>query len=89
MERALKILIIHYITNAGFCQGSIFAQIKNKKGQKRNMICISKAEAKELRKLIPDVFIMRTVKQKSGNRGKCYTEESPKIISAIKKMRGE
>ena len=53
------------------------------------MICISKAEAKELRKLIPGVFIMRTVKQKSGNRGKCYTEESPKIISAIKKMRGE
>lgn len=51
------------------------------------MISISKEEAQELRRLMPNIFIKRTVKQKS-NRGRYYTIEEPKVIAVINKMRG-
>lgn len=52
------------------------------------MICVSKEEAKELRRLILGVLIRRTVKQKS-KRGKMYVTESDQVLNAIKKLRGE
>lgn len=52
------------------------------------MICVSKEEARELRRLISGVLIRRTVKQKS-KRGKMYVTESDRVLNAIKKLRGE
>ena len=52
------------------------------------MICVSKEEAKELRRLIPGVLMRRTVKQKS-KRGKMYITESDRVLNASKKLRGE
>lgn len=59
-----------------------------KKGHQKIMICVSKEEAKELRRLIPGVSIRRTVKQKS-KRGKMYVTESERVLDAIKKLRDE
>lgn len=53
------------------------------------MVCISKEEAKELRKLIPGIEFKKTVKQKAGNRGKYYAVEEPRVLNAIKKLRNE
>lgn len=50
------------------------------------MICVTKDEAKELRKILNRVFIMRTVKQKS-KRGRFYVEETAKVIDTINKIR--
>lgn len=50
------------------------------------MICISKEEAKQIRKIMPNVFIMRTMKQKSG-RGKRYIEENPKVLAFLEQIR--
>ena len=50
------------------------------------MICVTKDEAKELRKILNGVFIMRTVKQKS-KRGRFYVEETAKVIDTINKIR--
>ena len=52
------------------------------------MICVSKTEAKELRKLIPNIIIRRTVKQKS-KRGHYYCVETPQVVAVIKELRGE
>ena len=50
------------------------------------MICISKEEAKQIRKIMPNVFIMRTMKQKSS-RGRCYVEETPKVLACLEQVR--
>lgn len=53
------------------------------------MICVSKGEAKELRRLIPGIELKKTVKQKAGNRGKYYAVEELRVLNTIKKLRGE
>lgn len=53
------------------------------------MICVSKEEAKELRRLISGIELKKTVKQKAGNRGKYYAVEEPRVLNVIKKLRGE
>ena len=52
------------------------------------MICVSKEEVKELRRLIPNVSIRRTMK---GNRqrGKFYVVEENRVLNIIKKLREE
>ena len=70
------------------CQHSKIIKISTlRKDIKKIMISISKEEAQELRRLMPNIFIKRTVKQKS-NRGHYYTIEEPKVIAVINKMRG-
>lgn len=53
------------------------------------MVCVSKEEAQELRKLIPGIELKKTVRQKAGNRGKYYAVEEPRVLNAIKKLRNE
>lgn len=50
------------------------------------MIAISKAEAQELRKILPNVEIHKTLRTKSG-RGKYYLVEEKKNLIALAKLR--
>ena len=50
------------------------------------MIAISKAEAQELRKILPNVEIHKTLRTKSG-RGKYYLVEEKKNLIALAKFR--
>ena len=59
-----------------------------KKGHQKEMICVSKEEAKELRRLIPNVSIRRTMKGNS-KRGKFYVVEENRVLNIIKKLREE
>ena len=50
------------------------------------MIAISKAEAQELRKILSNVEIHKTLRTKSG-RGKYYLVEEKKNLIALAKLR--
>ena len=50
------------------------------------MIAISKAEAQELRKILPNVEIHKTLRTKSG-RGKYYLVEEKRNLIALAKLR--
>lgn len=50
------------------------------------MIAISKAEAQELRRILPNVEIHKTLRTKSG-RGKYYLVEEKKNLIALAKLR--
>ena len=50
------------------------------------MININQNKVEYLRKLIPDVRIVRTVKHKSG-RHKYYVEEIPEVLNALKEYK--
>lgn len=50
------------------------------------MIAISKAEAQELRKILPNVEIHKTLRTKSG-RGKYYLVEEKRNLIALVKLR--
>ena len=50
------------------------------------MIAISKAEAQELRKILPNAEIHKTLRTKSG-RGKYYLVEEKKNLIALAKLR--
>ncbi len=50
------------------------------------MISINKEEAKAIRENLPNVHIVRTMKQKS-KRGRYFCEESKQAIRFIKNMR--
>ncbi len=50
------------------------------------MISINKEEAKAMRENLPNVHIVRTMKQKS-KRGRYFCEESKQAIRFIKNMR--
>mgnify|MGYP004520291173 FL=1 len=52
----------------------------------KNLIAISKAEAQELRKILPNVEIHKTLSTKSG-RGKYYLVEEKKNLIALAKLR--
>lgn len=52
----------------------------------KNLIAISKAEAQELRKILPNVEIHKTLRTKSG-RGKYYLVEEKRNIIALAKLR--
>lgn len=52
----------------------------------KNLIAISKAEAQELRKILPNVEIHKTLRTKSG-RGKYYLVEEKKNLIALAKFR--
>lgn len=52
----------------------------------KNLIAISKAEAQELRKILPNVEIHKTLRTKSG-RGKYYLVEEKKNLVALAKLR--
>nr|DAH62399.1 MAG TPA: hypothetical protein [Caudoviricetes sp.] len=52
----------------------------------KNLIAISKAEAQELRKILPNVEIHKTLRTKSG-RGKYYLVEEKKNLIALAKLR--
>ena len=52
----------------------------------KNLIAISKAEAQELRKILPNVEIHKTLRTKSG-RGKYYPVEEKKNLIALAKFR--
>lgn len=52
----------------------------------KNLIAISKAEAQELRKILPNVEIHKTLRTKSGRR-KYYLVEEPKNLIALAKLR--
>ena len=50
------------------------------------MIAISKAEAQELRKILPNAEIHKTLRTKSG-RGKYYLVEEKRNLIALAKLR--
>lgn len=50
------------------------------------MIVISKAEAQELRKILPNVELTRTMRTKS-HRGKYYLTEEKENLIALAKLR--
>ena len=52
----------------------------------KNLIAISKTEAQELRKILPNVEIHKTLRTKSG-RGKYYLVEEKKNLIALAKLR--
>jgi hypothetical protein len=52
----------------------------------KNLIAISKAEAQELRKILSNVEIHKTLRTKSG-RGKYYLVEEKKNLIALAKLR--
>lgn len=52
----------------------------------KNLIPISKAEAQELRKILSNVEIHKTLRTKSG-RGKYYLVEEKKNLIALAKLR--
>jgi len=52
------------------------------------VIAISKEEAKAIRGALPDVHIMRTMKQKS-KRGHYFCEESARVVRFIEDMRSK
>ena len=52
----------------------------------KNLIPISKAEAQELRKILPNVEIHKTLRTKSG-RGKYYLVEEKRNLIALAKLR--
>lgn len=52
----------------------------------KNLIAISKAEAQELRKILPNVEIHKTLRTKSG-RGKYYLVEEKRNLIALAKLR--
>lgn len=52
----------------------------------KNLIAISKAEAQELRKILPNAEIHKTLRTKSG-RGKYYLVEEKKKLIALEKLR--
>lgn len=52
----------------------------------KNLIAISKAEAQELRKILPNAEIHKTLRTKSG-RGKYYLVEEKKNLIALAKLR--
>ena len=52
----------------------------------KNLIAISKAEAQELRKTLPNVEIHKTLRTKSG-RGKYYLVEEKRNLIALAKLR--
>ena len=52
----------------------------------KNLIAISKAEAQELRKILPNVEIHKTLRTKSG-RGKYYLVEDKRNLIALVKLR--
>ncbi len=52
----------------------------------KNLIAISKAEAQELRRILPNVEIHKTLRTKSG-RGKYYLVEEKRNLIALAKLR--
>lgn len=52
----------------------------------KNLIAISKAEAQELRKILPNVEIHKTLRTKSG-RGKYHLVEEKRNLIALAKLR--
>ena len=52
----------------------------------KNLIAISKAEAQELRKILSNVEIHKTLRTKSG-RGKYYLVEEKRNLIALAKLR--
>ena len=52
----------------------------------KNLIAISKAEAQELRRILPNVEIHKTLRIKSG-RGKYYLVEEKRNLIALAKLR--
>lgn len=52
----------------------------------KNLIAISKTEAQELRKILPNVEIHKTLRTKSG-RGKYYLVEEKRNLIALAKLR--
>lgn len=52
----------------------------------KNLIAISKAEAQELRKMLSNVEIHKTLRTKSG-RGKYYLVEEKRNLIALAKLR--
>ena len=51
------------------------------------MVAINKEEAKIIRKRLPDVHIVRTMKQKS-KRGRYYLEEGRQALRVLDEIRG-
>ena len=52
----------------------------------KNLIAISKAEAQEIRRILPNVEIHKTLRTKSG-RGKYYLVEEKRNLIALAKLR--
>ena len=53
------------------------------------MIEITKDIAKYIRKRYPNAEIHRTMKYKSGKRGKCYVPETPAMLKLISQYENE
>lgn len=53
------------------------------------MIEITKDMAKYIRKRCPNAEIHRTMKYKSGQRGKCYVPETPAMLKLISQYESE
>ena len=52
------------------------------------MVYITKDEAEYLRKVIPEVHIVKTCRLKNkSNRGKRYAEETRSVITALREYR--
>lgn len=52
------------------------------------MIQIRREEKDVIAKVLPDVYIVRTMKQKS-KRGKYYMCEDPRAMALLRELRGE
>lgn len=50
------------------------------------MIAINKSEAKQLREMLPQAHIIRTMKQKS-KRGRYFCEEVKLVVDALREIR--
>ena len=63
----------------------LFFQIYRTKGFEK-LIAINKQEKEAIRERYPDIYIVRTMKQKS-KRHRYYCVESPKVLRLLDRMR--
>lgn len=55
----------------------------------KELIEITKDIAKYIRKIYPNAEIHRTMKYRSGKRGKCYVPETPAMLKLISQYENE